>query len=238
MRALVELAATGSGRPITAERLAEAQGIPQKFLQNLLLELRRAGVVISHRGPDGGHTLAEPGRGGLARSVGITEANANLISAGRREGPPVPVLLLARRGGLAAIPTIIPAARLGTPAARPRAADRPGPVQRRVRPRPAAVRALPRAARAAPGARGRARRRAAGRALSRSREPRNPPSRRPAANGRGPSRVRGRRGRTRSCTTSGSSKRPPRREAGAHLRYWNAWGERKKGWFGSFQAFQ
>ena len=45
---------------MTAERLAEAQGIPQKFLQNILLELRRAGIVASHRGPDGGHALARP----------------------------------------------------------------------------------------------------------------------------------------------------------------------------------
>lgn len=60
MRALVELAAAGGSSPITAERLAEAQGIPQKFLQNILLELRRAGIVASHRGPDGGHALARP----------------------------------------------------------------------------------------------------------------------------------------------------------------------------------
>ncbi len=59
MRALVELAANGDGSPVTAERLAEAQGIPQKFLQNILLELRRAGIVASHRGPDGGHVLAK-----------------------------------------------------------------------------------------------------------------------------------------------------------------------------------
>jgi Rrf2 family protein len=60
MRALVELAASGTGSPVTAERLADAQGIPQKFLQNILLELRRAGIVASHRGPDGGHALARP----------------------------------------------------------------------------------------------------------------------------------------------------------------------------------
>jgi Rrf2 family protein len=60
MRALVELAANGNGSPVTSERLADAQGIPQKFLQNILLELRRAGIVASHRGPDGGHALAKP----------------------------------------------------------------------------------------------------------------------------------------------------------------------------------
>jgi len=60
MRAMVQLAASGGGAPMTAERIAEAQGVPQKFLQNILLELRRAGLVESHRGPDGGHTLARP----------------------------------------------------------------------------------------------------------------------------------------------------------------------------------
>ncbi len=68
MRALVELAATGAGSPITAERLAEAQGIPQKFLQNILLELRRAGIVASHRGPDGGHALARPATASPSRT--------------------------------------------------------------------------------------------------------------------------------------------------------------------------
>ena len=60
MRALVELAANTGDGPVTSERLADAQGIPQKFLQNILLELRRAGIVASHRGPDGGHALARP----------------------------------------------------------------------------------------------------------------------------------------------------------------------------------
>jgi Rrf2 family protein len=60
MRALVELTAADRGRPITAEQLADAQGVPQKFLQNILVELRRAGIVESHRGPDGGHALARP----------------------------------------------------------------------------------------------------------------------------------------------------------------------------------
>ena len=60
MRALVELAANGDGSPVTAERLAEAQGIPQKFLQNILLELRRAEIVASQRGAEGGYQLAKP----------------------------------------------------------------------------------------------------------------------------------------------------------------------------------
>jgi Rrf2 family protein len=62
LRAVVELAsALGSAaRPVTAERVAIAQDIPPKFLESILLQLRRAGVVNSQRGPDGGYWLAKP----------------------------------------------------------------------------------------------------------------------------------------------------------------------------------
>lgn len=60
VRAAVELAVhqAGNGGLITAERLAEAQQIPRPFLATILQELRRAGVVESKRGVDGGHRLA------------------------------------------------------------------------------------------------------------------------------------------------------------------------------------
>ena len=57
LRALCELAAAPPG-PVTAERLAAAQEIPPKFLENILLELRRAGIVASQRGAEGGYRLA------------------------------------------------------------------------------------------------------------------------------------------------------------------------------------
>ena len=62
LRAVVELAAAGGSadRPVTAERLATAQEIPPKFLESILLQLRRAGVINSQRGPDGGYWLARP----------------------------------------------------------------------------------------------------------------------------------------------------------------------------------
>ena len=59
VRAAVELAAAGRG-PVKGERIAEAQGIPLKFLENILLELRHAGLVSSQRGADGGYWLARP----------------------------------------------------------------------------------------------------------------------------------------------------------------------------------
>jgi Rrf2 family protein len=58
-RAAVELATAGDA-PMKAERIAEAQGIPVKFLETILLELKHAGIVRSQRGPDGGYTLARP----------------------------------------------------------------------------------------------------------------------------------------------------------------------------------
>ena len=58
VRAAVELAAAGD--LVTAEQVADAQGIPLNFLENILRDLRRAGVVDSRRGQQGGYTLARP----------------------------------------------------------------------------------------------------------------------------------------------------------------------------------
>ena len=86
MRALVELAAAGGGKQITAERLADAQGIPRKFLQNILLELCRAGIVASHRGPDGGHSLARA----VVRVVSATTQVSPGCSRPTRAAPTAP----------------------------------------------------------------------------------------------------------------------------------------------------
>jgi Rrf2 family protein len=59
LRAMAELAAAPPG-PIKGERIAEAQGIPPKFLENILLELRRSGLVASQRGAEGGYWLGRP----------------------------------------------------------------------------------------------------------------------------------------------------------------------------------
>jgi Rrf2 family protein len=60
VRAAVELASVGTGEPVKAEDIAEAQSIPLNFLENILAELRRAGIVESRRGAAGGHLLARP----------------------------------------------------------------------------------------------------------------------------------------------------------------------------------
>lgn len=62
LRAVVELASVpaAAGRPVTADQLAQAQGIPPKFLESILLQLRRGGIVNAQRGPEGGYWLARP----------------------------------------------------------------------------------------------------------------------------------------------------------------------------------
>lgn len=59
VRAAAELAAAGEG-PVKGEALAQRQGIPLKFLENILGELKHAGLVRSQRGAEGGYWLARP----------------------------------------------------------------------------------------------------------------------------------------------------------------------------------
>jgi Rrf2 family protein len=59
VRALAELASRAGG-PVKAEDLADAQSIPVKFLRGILTDLRRARLVTSQRGPEGGFVLARP----------------------------------------------------------------------------------------------------------------------------------------------------------------------------------
>ena len=59
VRAMCAVAAVGEGS-VTAESLATAQGLPPKFLESILNDLRRAGLLRSQRGADGGYRLARP----------------------------------------------------------------------------------------------------------------------------------------------------------------------------------
>ena len=58
LRALCTLASNDA--PQTADQLAEAQGLPVRFLRAILNELRRGTIVNSHRGNEGGYQLARP----------------------------------------------------------------------------------------------------------------------------------------------------------------------------------
>lgn len=59
LRAAAELATAG-GVPLKREAIAAAQDIPVPFLEQILLALKRAGIVRTRRGPEGGYWLARP----------------------------------------------------------------------------------------------------------------------------------------------------------------------------------
>src|SRR5258705_13636247 len=64
VRAAAELAAAeGESAPMKGEELARRQSIPKNFLENILTELRRAGIVRTRRGAEGGYQLARPAAG-------------------------------------------------------------------------------------------------------------------------------------------------------------------------------
>jgi Rrf2 family protein len=60
LRALIEMAGRADGRAVSAEELGRLQDIPHGFLQAILADLRRAGVVMSQRGQSGGWRMARP----------------------------------------------------------------------------------------------------------------------------------------------------------------------------------
>jgi Rrf2 family protein len=57
VRAMIAVAGAGGDGPVTASELAEAQDIPLAFLHGILLDLRRAGLLVSQRGTRGGYLL-------------------------------------------------------------------------------------------------------------------------------------------------------------------------------------
>lgn len=59
IRASLELAAQ-PGLAMTVAQLAAAQQIPVRYLGAIMTQLRKAGIVVAQRGPDGGYELARP----------------------------------------------------------------------------------------------------------------------------------------------------------------------------------
>ncbi|WP_328972373.1 RrF2 family transcriptional regulator [Streptomyces sp. NBC_00239] len=68
VRAALQLAASQDDGPLKAEAIADAQDIPHKFLEGILNDMRRGGLVLSQRGGNGGYRLAKP-----ARSISIAD---------------------------------------------------------------------------------------------------------------------------------------------------------------------
>ncbi|MGH9280375.1 MAG: RrF2 family transcriptional regulator, partial [Acidimicrobiales bacterium] len=59
-RALLALAQAAPGTNVKGEALAASQGLPVRFVENIMVSLRHAGLVASHRGADGGYRLSLP----------------------------------------------------------------------------------------------------------------------------------------------------------------------------------
>lgn len=57
LNALVELARDPAGGPMSAALIAERAGVPHKFLEAILVDLRNAGLISSRKGRSGGHNL-------------------------------------------------------------------------------------------------------------------------------------------------------------------------------------
>lgn len=60
LRALVALCRAPSGEPLMISEISRSQAIPKKFLEQILLELKRHGIVMSRRGRQGGYVLLRP----------------------------------------------------------------------------------------------------------------------------------------------------------------------------------
>jgi Rrf2 family protein len=60
LRALIELARAEPGAQLTASEIAARADAPRKFLEAILLELSRRGLIVSRRGKFGGYVLARP----------------------------------------------------------------------------------------------------------------------------------------------------------------------------------
>ena len=101
VRAAAELAAAQpDGRPVKGEHHAAAQTIPQNFLENILADLRNAGLVQTRRGAEGGYALTRPASEiALADVLRAVEGPLAAVQGTRPEG-------LRYRGAAARLPEV------------------------------------------------------------------------------------------------------------------------------------
>ena len=110
LRACAELASAGEG-PVKGDRIAQAQEIPLKFLENILLDLKHAGLVQSQRGAEGGYWLSQaPEETSLAEVIRAVEGPIANVRGLRPEqveygGPAAPLqqVWIAVRANLRAV---------------------------------------------------------------------------------------------------------------------------------------
>ncbi len=93
--AVLELALRhGAGQPVRIREIAETHGIPARFLVQILLQLKGAGIVVSTRGAGGGYQLAKsPEKISLGEVMGIIAGDQPWQSAAGANTPTTRVLL-------------------------------------------------------------------------------------------------------------------------------------------------
>jgi Rrf2 family protein len=79
VRALFDIAYFNDGKPTQVKDIAEREGIPPRFLEQIFQDLKRAGLVGSKRGPQGGYSLlAEPAEISVGTVLRVTEGSVSL----------------------------------------------------------------------------------------------------------------------------------------------------------------
>ena len=104
--AMVELAAQyGDGQPVRLRSIAEAHGIPERFLVQILLQLKGAGLVLSTRGAAGGYVLAKaPDQITIFDIVSVIDRDSRLDRGGlERKKPPPKIDNMPGTGAVQAI---------------------------------------------------------------------------------------------------------------------------------------
>lgn len=59
-RMLIDIATNGTNGPVSVAEISSRTGISEKYMEKLIRRLKRAGLVVSRRGPKGGHLLRRP----------------------------------------------------------------------------------------------------------------------------------------------------------------------------------
>ena len=99
--AMLELAwRFGSGEPVRIRKIAERHGVPPRFLVQILLQLKGAGLVASTRGAAGGyHLIKPPEEVSLGEVMAVIEGSAkdNGQTSASPDSPAVKVLVQAWR---------------------------------------------------------------------------------------------------------------------------------------------
>lgn len=97
VQALFELAMYEGAGPVSLKHIAERQGLSEHYLEQLAAPLRKAGLIVSVRGAQGGYVLSRPARqitvGDIIRvlegPIGFTDCTeeGSLPAAGAESGP-------------------------------------------------------------------------------------------------------------------------------------------------------